>query len=96
VVTDRWQRFSELVVDGATLGALAAHCAEFLVHGVDVEGRRLGVDGTLVALLGAHTPIPATYAGGVRALVRPHRMLRCHAQLARTPAPSPHTFPACR
>jgi phosphoribosylformimino-5-aminoimidazole carboxamide ribotide isomerase len=36
VVTDRWQRFSELAITPATLAHLADCCAEFLVHGVDV------------------------------------------------------------
>ena len=31
VVTDRWQRFSELAVDEAALAALADSCDEFLV-----------------------------------------------------------------
>lgn len=41
VVTDRWQRFSDLVVNEATLVMLSAFADEFLVHGVDVEGKRL-------------------------------------------------------
>lgn len=40
VVTDRWQRFSDLVVNEATLAMLSASADEFLVHGVDVEGKR--------------------------------------------------------
>ena len=32
VVTDRWQRFSELAVDEATLAALADSCDEFLAR----------------------------------------------------------------
>jgi phosphoribosylformimino-5-aminoimidazole carboxamide ribotide isomerase len=68
VVTERWQRFTQLRVDAATLTTLAAHCAEFLVHGVDVEGLRLGIETDLVALLGAHSPLPVTYAGGAKAL----------------------------
>jgi len=68
VVTDRWQRFTELRVDAQSLAALADHCAEFLVHGVDVEGMRLGIENDLVALLGAHSPLPVTYAGGAKAL----------------------------
>lgn len=68
VVTDRWQRFSELAVTRETLERLAGSCAEFLVHGVDVEGRRLGIDAALVEALGAWSPIPLTYAGGARAL----------------------------
>jgi phosphoribosylformimino-5-aminoimidazole carboxamide ribonucleotide (ProFAR) isomerase len=40
VVTDRWQRFSDLALNEATLAMLAASADEFLVHGVDVEGMR--------------------------------------------------------
>jgi phosphoribosylformimino-5-aminoimidazole carboxamide ribotide isomerase len=68
VVTDRWQRFSEVAITPETLARLADRCAEFLVHGVDVEGLRLGVDAQLIELLGAHSPIPVTYAGGARSL----------------------------
>lgn len=68
VVTDRWQHFTDLAVDAESLGALAEHCDEFLVHGVDVEGQRIGIEEDLVALLGASCPIPVTYAGGARTL----------------------------
>ena len=68
VVADRWQRFTEMSIARETLARLADSCAEFLVHGVDVEGRRLGVDAALVELLGAWSPIPVTYAGGARSL----------------------------
>ena len=68
VVRDRWQTFTDLRVDDATLRRLGAHCAEFLVHGVDVEGLAHGVDLDLVTLLGEHSPVPATYAGGARSL----------------------------
>ena len=56
-------------MDAPTLAKLAASCAEFLVHGVDVEGKQLGIDEQLVSLLGQHSPIPVTYAGGVASLV---------------------------
>ncbi|GLI59161.1 hypothetical protein VaNZ11_000988 [Volvox africanus] len=68
VVTDRWQKFSALALNEATLGFLAASCDEFLVHGVDVEGMQLGIDEQLVALLGSWSPLPVTYAGGARTL----------------------------
>ncbi len=68
VVTDRWQRFTEVEVTAETLGRLADACAEFLVHGVDVEGRRLGIDADLVALLADASPRPVTYAGGATSL----------------------------
>lgn len=76
VVTDRWQRWSELALSEASLAVLAASCDEFLVHGVDVEGMQLGIDDELVALLGAWSPIPVTYAGGARTLEDLERVQR--------------------
>jgi phosphoribosylformimino-5-aminoimidazole carboxamide ribotide isomerase len=64
VMTDRWQRWSSLAISPATLALLADHCAEFLVHGVDSEGTLRGIEAELVAQLGDHAPVPATYAGG--------------------------------
>jgi len=64
VVTDRWQKFTDLEVNEQTLRELAGSCAEFLVHGVDVEGMRCGMLEDLVTLLGTCSPIPVTYAGG--------------------------------
>src|SRR5258708_38185413 len=37
VVTDRWQRFTEVKLGQESLQKLSTHCAEFLVHAVDVE-----------------------------------------------------------
>jgi phosphoribosylformimino-5-aminoimidazole carboxamide ribotide isomerase len=68
VVTDRWQRFTEVRVNRDTLEWLSAYCDEFLVHGVEVEGKRAGIEAHLVRLLGDHSPLPATYAGGAKTL----------------------------
>jgi phosphoribosylformimino-5-aminoimidazole carboxamide ribotide isomerase len=68
VVTDRWQTFTSLRVDEQTLNDLAGSCAEFLVHGVDVEGRAEGIDLRLVELLAESSVIPCTYAGGARSI----------------------------
>ena len=68
VVTDRWQKFTELKVDAQTLQTLAENCAEFLVHAVDVEGLCRGIDRDLVVKLGRWSPIPVTYAGGANSL----------------------------
>ena len=68
VVTDRWQKFTELVLSAKTLEKLAESCAEFLVHAVDVEGLCLGIDRELVEKLGRWSPIPTTYAGGAKTL----------------------------
>jgi len=68
IVTDRWQKFTEVAVDRESLAWLAGFCAEFLVHAVDVEGLREGIDEELVSLLASRAEIPTTYAGGVRSL----------------------------
>ena len=68
VVTDRWQTFTDYPVTSKTINELAAYCDEFLVHGVDVEGKQCGILEDLVELLGLHSPLPITYAGGVRSL----------------------------
>ncbi|HTH48585.1 MAG TPA: phosphoribosylformimino-5-aminoimidazole carboxamide ribotide isomerase [Candidatus Limnocylindria bacterium] len=68
VVTDRWQKFTELTLSEATFAALAGHCVEFLVHAVDVEGLCRGIDGELVTQLADWSPLPTTYAGGARSL----------------------------
>ena len=65
VVTDRWQVFSNVEVDAELLAALAEYCDEFLVHGVDVEGKSSGVEKELVELLANWNKIPITYAGGI-------------------------------
>jgi phosphoribosylformimino-5-aminoimidazole carboxamide ribotide isomerase len=68
VVTDRWQKFTELAISSAALQQLARNCAEFLIHAVDVEGLCHGIDRELVEKLGQWTPLPTTYAGGANAL----------------------------
>jgi len=68
VVTDRWQKFTELTITLDTLQQLARSCAEFLIHAVDVEGLCRGIDRELVEKLGEWTPIPTTYAGGATSL----------------------------
>jgi phosphoribosylformimino-5-aminoimidazole carboxamide ribotide isomerase len=66
VVTDRWQTFTETIVNEESLRRLSGCCCEFLVHGVDVEGKQQGMDEELIKLLANHSPIPCVYAGGVR------------------------------
>lgn len=65
VVTDRWQTFTNVEVTEKLLEDLAGYCAEFLVHGVDVEGKSSGVEKALVELLAGWNRIPITYAGGI-------------------------------
>ncbi|MCI8465884.1 MAG: phosphoribosylformimino-5-aminoimidazole carboxamide ribotide isomerase [Lachnospiraceae bacterium] len=65
IVTDRWQKFTEVLVNRDTLSRLSDSCSEFLVHAVDVEGKASGVEEELLACLGDWAEIPVTYAGGV-------------------------------
>lgn len=67
VVTDRWSRFSSLPVERAVLEDLAEFASEYLIHAVDVEGKRCGIDARLLNLLAESAPIPCVYAGGVAA-----------------------------
>jgi phosphoribosylformimino-5-aminoimidazole carboxamide ribotide isomerase len=68
VATHRWQRLTTVTVSRETLETLGAYCDEFLIHAAHVEGRQKGIDGELVTLLGAHSPRPVTYAGGICSL----------------------------
>ena len=68
IVTDRWQKFTDVSISPEILKQLADHCDEFLVHGVDVEGKMGGIQTDLIEILGKYSPIPVTYAGGVKAL----------------------------
>ena len=65
IVTDRWQKFTDVALTPPVLDELASHCAEFLIHAVDVEGRSQGIEKELVCMLGKWNGIPVTYAGGV-------------------------------
>lgn len=40
IVTDRWQKFSDVLLDEESLEFLGGFADEFLVHGVDVEGKK--------------------------------------------------------
>ena len=65
IVTDRWQKFTNVEVTHEVLGELSAYCSEFLIHAVDVEGKQQGIDTQLIAYLGEWDGIPITYAGGI-------------------------------
>lgn len=66
VVTDRWEKFTDFELSKENLELLAQYCSEFLVHAVDVEGKKQGMIEDLVKILGEWSPIPVTYAGGAR------------------------------
>ncbi len=65
IVTDRWQKYTDVVLNAETINMLSGYCDEFLIHAVDVEGKASGIEKELVNLLGNACEIPSTYAGGV-------------------------------
>lgn len=65
IVTDRWQKFTEVPVTLETMQLLGSHCDEFLVHAVDVEGKARGIEVELAELLCQYNECSITYAGGV-------------------------------
>lgn len=68
IVTDRWQTFTEEKVTVELLEKLSGYCDEFLVHGVDVEGKGAGMEVELVKILSDYDKIPITYAGGIASM----------------------------
>lgn len=67
IVTDRWQKFTDVKITPETLDFFMDYCDEFLIHAVDVEGKNSGIELELIKLLSSWNKIPITYAGGVHA-----------------------------
>lgn len=65
IVTDRWQKFTEIRLNLEILQELSEYCDEFLIHAVDVEGKANGIEEDLIKILAELDEIPVTYAGGV-------------------------------
>lgn len=68
VVTDKWTKFSHFEVNATSIAYIEQFCDELLIHAVDVEGKKGGMQESLVQDLAAWTSIPTTYAGGVRSI----------------------------
>ncbi len=75
VVTDRWQKFSNEIVTPDMLHRLSSSCREFLIHGADSEGMKLGIEKNLCTMLGNYLlddkyneKNPITYAGGISSI----------------------------
>lgn len=64
IVTDRWQRFTDVKLNEKTLETLSKHCDEFLIHAADAEGRQRGIEQKAAEICAA-SPIKCTYAGGI-------------------------------
>ena len=66
VVTDRWQKFTDFYLNKENISMLSEFCDEFLIHAVDVEGKKQGFDVNLVHNLLEWSDISFTYAGGIK------------------------------
>lgn len=76
IVTDRWQKFTKVQLGEESLYWMKEYCDEFLVHGVDVEGKSAGIEEGLVEMLAGVQGIPITYAGGISSLDELERFRR--------------------
>ena len=65
IVTDRWQKFTKVKLSVKILEEISEYCDEFLIHGVDVEGKAAGIDEELAGLLAEYEGNKITYAGGI-------------------------------
>lgn len=65
IVTDRWQKFTNVTIHLKSLEELSCYCSEFLIHAVDVEGKASGIELELLRILSNWDKIPITYAGGI-------------------------------
>ena len=64
IVTDRWQKFTDVQLNADTIKMFSGYCDEFLVHAVDSEGKARGIEAGIAEMLG-QSGFPATYAGGI-------------------------------
>lgn len=65
IVTDRWQRFTNVILTEQVFDKLSRFCDEFLIHAVDAEGKAKGIEEELVEIMGRMEGITMTYAGGI-------------------------------
>lgn len=68
IVTDRWTKFTNFKLTAENLLELSKFADEFLIHAVDVEGKKAGIDCELINLISEISPISAVYAGGITSL----------------------------
>lgn len=79
IVTDRWQKFTDVEVTPERMRELGSHCDEFLIHAVDVEGKASGIETELAEILAEYGEKPVTYAGGVGCM-EDIRLLKVHGR----------------
>ena len=54
VVTDRWQKFTDIEMNSQTLEMFSEYCDEFLIHAVDTEGKAKGIEPQIAKIMGEY------------------------------------------
>lgn len=67
IVTDRWQKYTNVLLESELFDEMSCYCDEFLVHAVGVEGTGLGIDKDVLTIL-SKTGQTITYAGGISSI----------------------------
>jgi len=65
ITTDKWEKFTKVKITFDNLNFFADYCDELLIHAIDAEGKREGIEVPLVQLLSKWSGAAITYAGGV-------------------------------
>jgi len=68
IVTDRWQKYTDVILNEESLDYFSKFCSEFLIHAVDVEGKAAGIETQVVKILGSWEKLSMTYAGGIHTM----------------------------
>ncbi len=65
IAINRWETVTSFEINKKNLTWLSSFAGEFLIHAISNEGKKSGIDLTLVKKLAEVSPIPCTYGGGV-------------------------------
>ncbi len=65
VAGKQWSGTTDLEINRENLNLLGRFAQEFLVHSVDLEGKKQGIDLNLIKILAEESPINCVYGGGV-------------------------------
>ena len=65
IMTDRWQIRSKIKLSESLFHKLSPYVDEFLIHAIDIEGKKSGIDKRLVDQLSLIKDVIITYAGGI-------------------------------
>jgi phosphoribosylformimino-5-aminoimidazole carboxamide ribotide isomerase len=68
ISANRWKDTTAQELDHGFIKKVEGFCDELLIHAIDLEGKRQGVDVELIENLAGMASIPVTYAGGIRSI----------------------------